>query len=595
MGKIILLPKEVINRIAAGEVVERPANVVKELVENSIDANASKIIVEVKNAGKSLIKVDDNGSGMSRDDAKLSVEKHATSKIRDIDDIYKTLTYGFRGEALASISSVSKFELITSDGKECTKIVIENDEKRIEECSRARGTTIIVKDLFYNVPVRKKYLKSKNVELKHIVDVIIKYAIVHPEISFKLISDKKVIINAPSVKSLKDKIVLLFGLNYAKNSFEINYKEQEIEVKGFIGNKNLTRKTKTDFYIFVNKRPIKSDVIEKAILEGYGNYLAKNEYPFVVLNVNLPTDWIDVNVHPKKETINFFEPEKVFAVVFSAIKLKLTEKEELKFYQFQKRESMHEQKKLFSSLEERKNESKNEKFEENIDNLDPRLREILQDIKKNKPEIKAKEKIESEKNVSDIRWPEFLELNYLGQFALTYLIFEKNNELWIFDQHLVEERYNYERLKKKINKQSLLKPIILKPNKKDYFALKESLEILNKVGFEIDEMKDYFAVRTIPDVLNKFSNEEREKIIKEIIDEFIELKRSVAIDKLLDETIATIACKASVKAGTRLDPYRVKIMIANLAKCDHPYTCPHGRPVIVKINKYELDRMFQRK
>ncbi|MEM4396860.1 MAG: DNA mismatch repair endonuclease MutL [Candidatus Woesearchaeota archaeon] len=588
MGKIIQLPVEVINKIAAGEIIERPSNVVKELVENSIDAEASEITVEVEKAGKKRIVVTDNGCGMSREDAILAVEKHTTSKIRTIEDIYKILSYGFRGEALASIASVSKFQLITSDGNESTKIIIENNIKKVSSDVFNKGTKIIVEDLFFNIPVRRKYLKSDNIELKHIIETITNYALVYPEISFKLIADNKVIINASKTNNLKDKVVLLLGLNYAKNSLEISYEENKIKVHGLIGNKNLVKKSKTDLYIFVNKRPVRSDVIEKAIKEAYGSYLSKEEFPFVVINIEIPPEAIDPNVHPKKETIIFFEPEKVFSAVFSAIKLKLIEKDENKFYYYEKSQKIEEKNSTLNNFEQ----PKQDQFTE--------LRKIIESLKAEKkiseePKVQHLNEQKDEKINNIIKWPELLQLYYLGQFSNTYLIFTSSDEIWIFDQHLVEERYNYEKLKREpIKVQQLLEPIILNINKKEFYSLLESKEMLKEVGFEIEEIKDYFAIRSVPDLLKHLDSSEKEKTVKEIIEEFLELKRVSTIEILQDELLKTIACKSSVKAGQMLNPYSVKTMITNLAKCEQPYTCPHGRPVVIKISKRELDKMFQR-
>lgn len=592
MGKIIQLPVEVINKIAAGEIVERPANVVKELVENSIDAEATEITVEVEKAGKKRIVVTDNGSGMSRDDAILAVEKHTTSKIKTIEDIYKILSYGFRGEALASIASVSKFQLITSNSKETTKIIIENNVKKVSSDVFDKGTKIIVDDLFFNIPVRRKYLKSDNVELKHIVDTIINYALAYPEISFKLIADNKVVLNAPKTTSLKDKVVVVLGLNYAKNSLEISYEENKIKILGLIGNKNLVKKSKSDLYIFVNKRPIKSEVVEKAIKEAYGSYLSKEEFPFAIIQIEISPEAIDPNVHPKKETIIFFEPEKIFSAVFSAIKLKLIEKDENKFYYYEKSLKTEEKNETLSNFEH----FREDQFSE--------LRKIIESLKAEKkvPEVQKQqvleqkeEKIEEKISTSAVKWPELLQLYYLGQFSNTYLVFTSFDEIWIFDQHLVEERYNYERLKREpIKVQQLLQPIVLNLNKKEYFSLLESKEILKEVGFEIEEIKDYFVIRTVPDLLKHLDSNEKEKIVKEIVEEFLELKKTSTLETLQDDLIKTIACKSSVKAETRLDAYRVKYMISNLAKCEQPYTCPHGRPVVMKISRKELDKMFQR-
>lgn len=595
MGKIVQLPIDVINKIAAGEVIERPANVVKELVENSIDAEATELSVEVEKAGKKRIVVTDNGCGMSRDDAILAVEKHTTSKIKTIEDIYKILSYGFRGEALASIASVSKFQMITSDGNETTKITIENNVKKVSSDVFQKGTKVIVEDLFFNIPVRRKYLKSDNVELKHIVETIINYALAYPQISFKLISDNKEILNAPKTTSLKDKVVLVLGLNYAKNSLEISYEENKIKVFGLIGNKNLVKKGKSDLYIFVNKRPVKSDVVERAIKEAYGSYLSREEFPFAIINIEIPPEAIDPNVHPRKETIIFFEPEKVFSAVFSAIKLKLIEKDENKFYHYEKYSKSEEKNETLSNFQELKKDQ--DQFSE--------LKRIIETLKAEKKvfeeqraevlEDKEEKKEEKINNANTIRWPELLQLFYLGQFSNTYLVFTSFDEIWIFDQHLVEERYNYEKLKREpIKVQQLLKPIVLNLNKKEYFSLLESKEILREVGFEIEEIKDYFVIRTVPDLLKHLDSNEKEKIVKEIIEEFLELKKTTTIDVLQDELIKTIACKSSVKAETKLDAYRVKYMISNLAKCEQPYTCPHGRPVVMKISRKELDKMFQR-
>ncbi len=662
MTKIVQLPQDLINKIAAGEVIERPANVVKELVENSIDAKSTKIFIEVKNAGKSLISVEDNGEGMSREDAILSLKKHATSKIRSAEDLFHILTFGFRGEALASISSVSKFEMITSDGNECTRIVKgDSGDEKVLDCHAEKGTKIVVKDLFFNIPARKKYLKTNNVEFKHIVDYVMRYALVYPKIFFKLIHNGRTIIDAPSVNTLKEKIALIFGLNYAKNSIEVSFEEEGVNVSGFVSNKNITRKSKEDLYIFVNHRPVKNAIIEQAIKDAYGNYLMRQEWPFVVLDIVLKPEELDVNVHPRKEEVKFVSEEKVYGAVFSAIKLELTKSKQFKTYQPKSHyhnqplnstslynfsssnpPNQHSQfTEIHESAEDYKSDNLSGDFEtstsselrsdekikrestqnsnvqtNDVSNLDPRLVNLINKVKSaegklsgskisegglrgNIKETRGLEKAtehsdQQEKN--RIRWPEFLELNYLGQFYNTYLVFTSSYDLWLFDQHLVEERYNYEQLKfKKITSQNLLEPITINLTYKDLLLISDSLDYFKQAGFDIDVLGNSVIVRAVPSIIKSYSTEQKERIIKDIVDEFVVIKRTKKLENLQDEMLKSVACKASVKAGTKLNPYRVKVMISNLATCKEPYTCPHGRPVIVKFNVNAIHRMFNRK
>ncbi|MFW6046261.1 MAG: DNA mismatch repair endonuclease MutL [Candidatus Woesearchaeota archaeon] len=640
MGKIKKLPMDVAHKIAAGEVIESPYNVIKELVENSIDANSENIIIELKNSGKEEIKVKDDGNGMDKEDLKLSIEKYATSKIRKSEDLYDVNSLGFRGEALSSISEISKIEITTNNGKNCHRLTKKNGKVNIEPSGRNKGTTIIIKDLFYNIPARKKYLNKKSSRLKDITNLITKYSLIYPEISFKLKNNYNLKLNLTN-KNLKKRLIKLYGneiedklikIDTEKKKEEYYFKRNQIDnklneynVKGYISLPNFSKNTNDIIHIFVNNRPVWSRKLNQEIKSAYGRLL-DNKNPLIVLFLKTPKDRIDVNVHPKKEEVKFLEEKEVRKVIYHSIRYFLSKEEyfnkikkskrkdtnyKINNKNYQKKDHIKKEinnnyesdteskNKKENSIKKAINKRKESKYKQyqkdkqkntSSDEKDTKVKENSKNIKLYQSEKTDLLKNKTKKN--QFKW------RYIGQFNNKYLIFEnknQSNELILIDQHAAEERVNYEKLKEKFNenkiqKQKLISPKTIKLSPSELITYEENQDYFEDLGFEIDLFgKDMIKVRAIPTFYNKnFSYE----IINDLINLF-ETKENVIEDEK-ERIIQTMACKKSIKSGDELNKeYSYKI-IKELFKCKYPYTCPHGRPIIAKITDKELEKTFFR-
>lgn len=542
------------NKIAAGEVIEKCVNVVKELVENSIDAEASKIYIELVDSGIKEVKVVDDGIGMNREDATLAFSRHATSKLKNEEDLFSINTLGFRGEALPSIASVSKVILETSDGKEGTKIVIEGGKtKKITSASLKRGTIIKVSDIFYNTPVRFKYLKTLPYELAITVSYVEKIALSNPDIKFRLKNNDKLILETLGNGKLEDTILKIYGLSNLKEMIPISLKTADYEISGFLGKPTLQKRTISSLTTSVNKRVIKNYEINQALINPYHKYMPPDKYPYVILNINVDPSLLDVNIHPSKQDIKFAK--------LKALKEILTN---LVLETFKERDLIPN--KLSDNFYVKEEESD---YQNNFT------------FKEDKLEIPLEEET-----------PLF---NIIGSFLNTYIIMSKDDTLYLMDQHAAHERINFEKilkaLKEKPKVASFLIPLELDLDPSDFLFLKEREKELLDFGFHIEEFGvNSLVVRTHP----LWWEEELTK--EDLKDMLIMILKEGNFDSetFHKKLAATKACKKSVKAHDYLSLENMKELVKELFSCDNPYNCPHGRPTIIKFSNYELEKMFQR-
>ncbi|MFT4304174.1 MAG: DNA mismatch repair endonuclease MutL [Candidatus Woesearchaeota archaeon] len=570
---IRLLDKSLIEKIAAGEVVENPSSVIKELIENSIDSNAKIIEIEVREGGKSYIKVKDNGDGMNENDAKLSIQRHATSKITSEDDLFNIATLGFRGEALASISAVSKFSLVTKKQEDVSGIFLSIEDHNIisKEIGTDKGTIVTVKDLFYNVPARKKFLGNMQTELNMISDVITKYALAYYNISFKLISDGKIMINTNATNEWKNTIQSLYG--NADDFLEINKVSDLIEIKGYLGKPSIARNNKTRQTLFINGRYVKNKEISEAIKKGYHSMLFLDNQPVYILKLKVKEKTIDVNVHPKKEIVKIDNIELICQEITNIISeffknTNLTLDADLSTGNAKAMHTYNLSNDKQSTLSVPDNQG--DKFSKsNFTNI----------------ESPSEYKIEAQ-HIGPIK--------IIGQIAKTYIIAESARGILIVDQHAAEERVNYENLMKQLNesaikKQTLLKPIIIELSPLEHGLVTQWIISLNKCGFEIEEYGDSsIIIRTMPFIFERPS--------KTLIFDLIEdLKHdSSKIQKEIEDRIIRFSCRMSIKAGDELSNKEMENLLIELDKCELPFTCPHGRPTIIQFSIADLEKKFKR-
>ncbi len=582
MGNIKKLSRNLVAKIAAGEVIERPASVVKELVENSIDAEADDIKVYVKNAGKDEIKITDNGIGMDKADLKMSIERHATSKIHTEDELYSIKTMGFRGEALASIASVSKITIITKRKEDSigTKY-ISSEEKKITETAASEGTTIIVKDLFYNTPARKKYLKSEATEFKHISDIMTNFALAYPNISFKLYKNNKLVFQAPKGIDTLSRISYVYNDYIARNLLPIQFENEFLKIKGYIGKPTAARESSDYQTVFINNRFVKSKLVIDAAMEAYKAMLFLKRKPILILKLFLDPKRIDVNVHPSKLEVKFDNEQLVYFSVHEAVK-KALENSNL----IEKRSRQAKQpfgKRLLNRFKAKEKKAKYPMEKEHNQVL------IHSSEKTGIEEGDTSHKVSKDKEKSRYR--------VLGQIHKTYIVAESEEGLILVDQHAAHERINYEKIRKefyesKVESQGLIKPVVISLGKGYEELVEQNKDYLRKLGFEIDHFgKDEFLIRSIPSVLKGTDENEINIIVEKILDSSSTKKPQDLID---ERNLFTIACRKSIKAGDELNENQIKSLLKELFECNNPYTCPHGRPTVVEMDEKELEKLFKR-
>ena len=598
-GKIKILDESVANIIAAGEVVENPASMIKELIENSLDAGADSIMLEVEKGGR-YVKISDNGSGMGKDDLYLSIERHATSKIVTKEDIFNLKTLGFRGEALASIAAVSKLTISSKIEEESVGnsiFVSAGSIRKTGEISRNRGTEIEVVDLFKNTPARLKFLRTEATEYGKIKDIVLREALGNAKTAFTLKINGKESMKT-SGKGLESCIMELFGKNVLKNMIKTDI--------GYLGNQEIMKSTKEFIFTYFNGRYAKSQVAESAVIDGYYTKTEKGKYPFAIIFIDIPTGEIDVNVHPSKKIVKFSNGTKVYDMIKNSINESFAEKEmefmpliqieeeikienreeniENKVYSFKAEMENGEKVKLFETKEPSVNYIRNyEKEPYKIEN-----REDINNMEENREIIKNKEeKIEEKRDLIRNR-------KVIGQIRNMYIMCEGSEGIEIYDQHIVHERILYEELKEKfygngIAVQTLLFPFKMDIDEREKGIIFENIDIFNKFGFDIEEFGERdIVVRAVPhfDFRKKI-----EEVLKELIADIVS---GSDMADIREQIIVSMSCKGAVKAGEYLTQQEMEILIEKLIKIGK-YTCPHGRPIILKLSFDEMDKKFGRK
>lgn len=613
LGKIKILDESVSNIIAAGEVVENPASMIKELLENSLDAESKSIRIEVKNGGRDVAIIDD-GVGMSQDDLLLSIERHATSKISKKDDLYNLYTYGFRGEALSSISAVSKMSISSrveesEVGSQIT--VLGGKVTSLKDVQRNRGTTIEIKELFFNTPARLKFLRKPSTEYINIKDIIIQEALSNPDVAIMLILDGKVSIKT-SGNGLDNAIVEIFGKNVLKNMKKFKL--------GYLGNGAIYRSTKDSIFTFVNNRMVKSKIVESAVIDGYYTKLMKGKYPFAIIFLDINPKDVDVNVHPSKKIVKFADEEEVYNYVLKEIEKTFArdddfvsptlqekiEKEESKFLdfsEFEKFTPMKSEPQQFQELLEEEKDIEEEIFGEKREKLQEKEIVREENIEFN-TESSSKNKIpldiyEEKVKTSEITVKKVeekskkIEFRVIGQVFGTFILVERDGVFEIYDQHIVHERILYEKLKAqyygtKVSMQQLLVPIRILVDPRERELIFEEEENFTKAGFEIDRFSDNeILIRAVPmlDLRDSIENIFRE-ILKNI-------KENRNID-IRESILISMSCKGAIKANEKLNHEEMERIVRELHEIGE-YTCPHGRPIITKITRDDLEKLFKRK
>lgn len=642
MGNIALLDQETIDKIAAGEVVERPSSVVKELVENAVDAGSTAVTVEIRDGGISFIRISDNGSGIAAEEVRTAFLRHSTSKIRCADDLTAIHSLGFRGEALSSISAVAMVELLTKTKDEVcgVRYCIEGGtEKACEEAASPDGTTFFVRNLFYNTPVRKKFLKSAVTEAGYIHDLMIRLALSHPEISFKFVNNGQTKLHSSGNHQLRDVIYQVYGRDVVSSMTAIDMQKNDIHVSGYIGQPGIFRGNRNFETYFVNGRYVKSSVIAKAIEDAYKGYLMQHQYPFCVLSLEIGGEALDVNVHPTKMEIRFSDQKEIYDFIYEAVRKGLEQREyipEVKMQESKKTEKVPEQNIAKVSAEKKAAAPEKHDLEYFLAKMRERVKEDYASrenkspyepkfaarsheekqkekaaapaagkLEEEKPSYAAKaeqmtlfekteqspeslKKLLDEKSVPDHR--------IIGQLFDTYWLVEFDERLFIIDQHAAHEKVLYERtlegLKEKEHTSQLLSPpIVLSLTMQEEELLKRYREEFTKLGYEIEHFGGMeYQICAVPGNLYNINKKE---LFIGILDHLGELSGKMKPDLIL-EKIASMSCKAAVKGNQKLSQAEIEALIKELLTLDNPYQCPHGRPTIISMSKFEIEKKFKR-
>ena len=578
MSIIKVMDEILANKIAAGEVVERCASVVKELVENSIDAGSTDIKVELIESGVKEIKVTDNGKGMDKEDAVLSFSRHATSKIDDEEDLFHLHTLGFRGEALASIASVSKVTLTTSTGGIGTIVKINGGKiESVQNGDSRRGTIMCVQELFYNTPARLKYLKSLYTELSHITDYMNKLALSHNDIRFTLINDGKILLQTDGSNNVLKTIKNIYGINVAKKMLEVSTSNNDYEINGYISLPEVYKSNRNSMITIVNGRVVRNTELNKKINEAYSSYKPDNYYPITVLDISVDTTLIDVNIHPTKMDVKFSKLEELTDLVYNMIRNRISKKT------------------LIPHIEDKPTiiEPKKTIIEQTI-NFDDVIYEDTTEYVINDDLVENNEiPVQTHKDSKEL-----LPMMYpVGLVHGTYIICQNEEGMYLIDQHAAKERINYEMFKEKISNPSkesisMIIPLTLEFSNKDYLIIKENFDLLRNMNFEVEEFGiNSIIIKSHPTwIFHKYEHED----IKRILDIIINEEKNFKLEKFYDHVAATLACKASIKANTNITMEEMENLINDLRKCENPFNCPHGRPTTVYYSKSDLEKLFKR-
>ena len=584
MGKIKVMSESLSNKIAAGEVVEKVSSVVKELVENSIDAGSNLIEVSLVDAGIKEIKVIDNGKGMDKEDALLCFSPHATSKIRNENDLFFINTLGFRGEALPSIASVSDVFLDTSDGSYSTLVHIKGGKLESNEVGTvSKGTKIIVRDLFFNTPARLKFLKSYYTELNGVVSLIEKLSLSHPNISFKLSSDNKELIKTSGSNDLLKTIYEIYGYNVSKNMVYIEGHNDDYDINGYVSNINITKSTKKDMITLVNGRIVNNSYVNRIIKDAYHTYLAVDKYPIVVINILVDPTIVDVNIHPTKQDIKFGKMETLEELLFSLIRDKLMNINN-----------------MFKAYDETKYEVSNSEEYVLNDNLVVKEEYDKPVIEESKMCFNMNEESSGYETVIDTLEAKSEKPSLLHPIGLamgTYLFATDEECVYMIDIHAANERINYEKLlnalkESVVHKTSMLFPITIEFTKNEFMTIMEKKEFITNLGISFDE----FGVNTIRvyEHPTYFREGYEEESLRRVFDLIVSIDKDFDRVKFNEQLAINLSCKMSVKANTFIGSLEQETLLKRLFECEFPYTCPHGRPTIIKYTKYELEKLFKR-
>ena len=618
MGIIKQLDQDLINKIAAGEVIERPASVVKELVENAIDAGATNILIEVKNGGIDFIKVHDNGKGMEKEDAEISIKKHTTSKLNSKEQLFFISSLGFRGEALSSITTISHTSLTTrtKNNLEGIRFKIEGGKiLRVEEVGSPIGTTFEITNLFYNTPVRKKHLKDSSTEFRHITDVIQRYALMYPEISFKLIHNKNTTINAPSTTDELGNIVNIFGTDFARELIPIKKGNVFIQILGHVGKPTtLNRSDKSSIYTFVNGRAVRNKILADAIADAYSNLLNTGRYPVAILNFEIAFDNVDVNVHPTKSTVRLQKEKDISENITKLIRDELESQDlvpkvKLKLESqstFAKEDPLPQTdiRKLLSNPEH--SQKIFDQFRNRPIDTMPSSQTILsQEEKSVSDSIQNLEPSPIEKQTEPIKKPETYTtssklpaFNILGTIHKTYIVIETVQGLRLIDLHAAHERVLFEKFLEQyennsISKQTLLNPEKFEASPEEKIILEQETDTFQQFGFDIEPFGgNTFMIRTMPSIQGHQLNKEYFNNLVDVIRQG-RLKDST-INSFIEHWIATKSCRSAEKAGDSLELPEQRSLILDLLNCKQPHTCPHGRPTMIDFSLKDLEKSFNR-
>lgn len=601
MPNIQILDQNTINQIAAGEVIERPASVVKELLENAIDAKATAITVEIKEGGISFIRITDNGCGIAKEEIPLAFLRHSTSKIRSVEDLMTATSLGFRGEALSSIAAVSQVELITkvsSSLNGCRYCIEGGMEKIFEEIGCPEGTTFLVRNLFYNTPARRKFLKSAQTEAGYISDIVEKIALSHPEISIRFIHNNQNKLHTSGNCNLKDIVYRIYGRDIATNLLSVQASMESISVYGFIGKPLISRGNRAYENYYINGRYIRSSMISKVIEDAYQSFLMQHKYPFTVLHIQIDSNLLDINVHPTKMDLRIKDAENLIPFLYHTLYNILSSKELIPEVSLEEKklEPAFERSKEYEKVKKRE-ERLAEPFEKNRIAKEQQIKEQALYQINQKPFIEQAEQIELF-NGQFLAEEAKEQHRIIGQVFETYWLVEYQNKLFIIDQHAAHEKVLYEKMMTRLQTQQLISQMLNPPMILTLSIREEELFIrfqsyFEKIGFVIEHFggKEY-AIRAVPDSLLGIAQKE---LFLELLDNLAEEVQTQTItSSILNEKIASMSCKAAVKGNHTLSKLEVKALIEELMKLENPYHCPHGRPTIVVMSKYEMEKKFKR-
>lgn len=612
-SRIKILPDNLASKIAAGEVVQRPESVVKELLENAVDANATSIELIVKQAGKSLIQVCDDGTGMTEEEAILCIHKHATSKISSMEDLESIKTLGFRGEALSSIASVCQLEIKTEtrDSEIGTLLKVESENEIItEKISAPKGTCVAVKNIFYNIPARRKFLKTDNTELKHIIDTFNRIALAHPEISFKFYnSDNLVFDYTPG--NLEERIEQVFAYNMLDALIPVNQQTDYLSINGYFGKPSIFKKSKGEQFLFLNKRFVVNKNINHAVFTAFENILEKGEYPFFILFVTIDPKKVDVNIHPSKLEVKFDDEKDIYNFVLSVIRKSIGSHDLVPTMSFENATSQNEKLSFnpFNAVKQndfsdRPNFSSRERREHTaVTDADIEL--VFSSLTKNiLPDQNSSSSLDSTDSSQENKYDKQIEhsasteieTSFLIQLHNKYILSQIKSGLMIIDQHVAHERILYEKVLARLDAnmpfiQQLLFPIKIQFDVASYEILKELDVMITKLGFKLKYLpKSYVIIEGVPDDVKKGSEE---KILREFISEYLNNQTEKQLEEK-DNVAKSYSCKAAIKAGDKLSEKEMRLLIDQLFATSMPYVCPHGRPIVIKISLEEFDRRFGR-